>query len=474
MTEASYLDLPASELRKRNTLLKKDREAGLSGEEFEKKIRPLIKDDESIVAVTLCFADLEGKFHLLDYNKDYFFKSADNLTFDGSSIKGFSDLHESDLRLFPDWTSFRWLPASIFGSGKVLMFAFIGGQDGSLYDGDMRARLATLLKQLKQEKNQLVFMAPEIEGHLLSGVDAEQQYFRKIKTFELATKSGYFSSLPHDDLRMYIDELARALGMLGFENEKDHPEVAPAEFELNYRYTEALGAADQILLYKLIARQIAKSKGYTACFLPKPIVGINGNGMHTNISISENGKNIFYDGQKQGNISDTGNYFAAGILGHAKELCLVMNSSVNAFRRLDPHFEAPNDIKMSSNDRSSMIRIPLGNENSARLEIRSPSPDASPYLLTYSLIKAGLEGIENNMSIPELVEKLPSSIHEALEIYLQSSFMKSILGESVHRKYAELKVLVADRSPRELGTVVKTTELIFHHEIRNQYLWGQF
>jgi len=474
MPESLYIDLSPAELQKRNLLLKRDREAGFSSEVFAEKLIPELRNDQSVRAVTVCFCDLEGKLHLLDYNKDFFLGALDNLTFDGSSIKGFSEQHESDLRLYVDWTSFRWLPASVFGPGKVMVFAKVANQDGSDYESDMRAMLAQLLQKLKEEKNMKVLAAPEIEGFLLKGVDAEQMYSESTP-FEMATRGGYFSSLPQDDLRLFIDAFAQAKLMLGFENEKDHPEVAPAQFELNYKYTEALGAADQILLYKLVARQVAKSMGYTACFLPKPLVGINGSGMHTNMSLAQDGKNIFFDGTDHDNLSKAGRNFAAGILTYGKELCLSICSSVNAYRRLDPHYEAPNEIKMSAKDRGSMVRIPVGNEKSARIEVRSVAPDSNPYLVLFTLIKAGLAGIDKQMKVPAgEVQKLPGSILEAIDFFEHSEFMKSILGESVHRKYLQLKKMVADRSPRELGSFVKSGEVIFHHEIRNQFLWSRF
>ncbi|MDP2690871.1 MAG: glutamine synthetase family protein [bacterium] len=474
MTESIYIDLPAGELQKRNLLLKRDREAGHSEDMFKEKLVPTLKEDSRIRAVTICFTDLEGKLHLLDYNKDFFLDSLDNLTFDGSSIKGFTELNQSDLRLFPDWTSFRWLPASVFGPGKVLVFGRIANQDGSDFEGDMRTMLGKQLKEMRKDNNTRVFVAPEIEGFLLEGVDAEQ-HFSEAKPFQLATISGYYSSLPQDDLRLFIDTFAQVQLMLGFENEKDHPEVAPSQFELNFKYTDAIDTGDNILLYKLAARQVAKSMGFTASFLPKPIAGINGSGMHTNISICQDGKNVFYDGSDKDNLSQMGRQFASGILHYGKELCLIMNSSVNAYRRLDPNFEAPNEIKMSDKDRGSMVRIPVGNERSARIEVRTVAPDSNPYLMMVALIKAGLEGIEKRMTPPAgEVEILPSSIHEALVCFEKGEFVKSALGENNHRKYAELKQDVANRSAREHGTFVKTGEVIYHHEVTNQYLWSQF
>lgn len=473
MVDGNYIDLSVDDLQKRNLSLKKDREAGMSSEAFAEKLIPVLQDEKGVRAVTLCFADLEGKLHLLDYNKDFFLNSMDNLTFDGSSINGFTELNQSDLRLFPDWTSFKWLPSNIFGPGKILLFGTIANQDGTPYEGDMRLQLNNLLKELRTEKDMRVLVAPEIEGFLLDGVDAEQ-HFSEENPFELATISGYFSSLPQDDLRLFIDTFAQVLGMLGYENEKDHPEVAPSQFELNFRYTDAIATADNILLYKLVARQVAKSMGYTASFLPKPFATMNGSGMHTNMSLAIDGKNIFFDASDPDNLSREGRQFAAGILQHGEELCLLMNPSVNAYRRLDPNYEAPNEIKMSSKDRGSMVRIPVGNEKSARIEVRTVAPDANPYLTFYSFIKCGLRGMENEAAVPNGGQILPENIHSALDLYRQGDYLKSVLGKSVHRKYAELKQGVANRAAREHGSFVKTGEVLFHHEVTNQYLWGQY
>lgn len=469
-----YIDLHPFELQKRNILLKRDREAGYTSEAFADRLIPMLRDDKSVRAVTICFADLEGKLHLLDYNKEFFLNSLDNLTFDGSSIKGFTEQKQSDLRLYPDWTSFRWLPASLFGPGKVLIFGRVANQDSSDYESDLRTKLMRFCQELKKDKGMTVLAAPEIEGFILKGIDAEQE-FSEEHPFELVTKGGYFSALPQDPLRIFIDTFAQAKLMLGFENEKDHPEVAPSQYELNYRYTEAIGAADQILLYKLVARQVAKSMGYTACFLPKPFSGINGSGMHTNMSVAQDGKNIFYDASSADNLSAFGHHFACGILAHGKELCLVVSSSVNAYRRLDPHFEAPNQIKMSAKDRGSMIRIPIGNERSARIEVRVVAPDSNPYLVLYSLAKAGLHGVEKKMGLPQGdIEELPGCIQDSIELFKAGDFMKSILGQSNFNKYVKLKEDVAMRASKELGTFVKTGEVIFHHEVRNQYLWSKF
>jgi len=310
-----------------------------------------------------------------------------------------------------------------------------------------------------------------------------EQIFDEDKGFDLATMSGYYNSLPQDTLRLFMDKFAEVQRALGFENEKDHPEVAPAQFELNFKYSVALDTADQIQLYKLLARQVAKSMGYTACFLPKPIQNLNGNGMHTNLSISKDGVNMFYDGNGDQNLSESARRFTTGVLYYAKDLCLTMNASVNSYRRLDPNYEAPNAIKTSPTDRGSMVRIPIGNAKSARIEVRTVAPDVNPYLSIFSIVEAGLKGMnatdtELNEMMNEVYEGeteiLPVDIYEALEHFETSEFIKEVMGEENQTKYAGLKRDAANRSPRNLGSKVKTGEVLYHHEVTNQLLWDDF
>jgi glutamine synthetase len=253
--------------------------------------------------------------------------------------------------------------------------------------------------------------------------------------------------------------------------------VAPSQFEMNYGYTEALMAADQIQLYKLICRQVAAKMDMTASFLPKPMTGVNGNGMHTNMSLARNGKNLFYDKAGEDGITALAWDFIDRILNNGQEICLMLNSSVNAYRRLDPHFEAPNQIKASAINRGAMVRIPLGNERSARIEVRSVAPDANPYLVIYSLLRTGLEGPpsnEDNETKRTRTKFLPDNIHDAIRLFKGSQFAATLLGEDVHAKYTELKQASADRCPKALGSQVKVSEIQFHHEVTNQYLWGMF
>ena len=259
---------------------------------------------------------------------------------------------------------------------------------------------------------------------------------------------------------------------MGFANEKDHPEVAPSQFEINYSYTEASIAADQIVLYKLIARQVADKLGMTASFLPKPVTGVNGSGMHTNLSVTKDGKNIFYGTGAEG-LSDVGWQFIDRILTSANDTCLALNASVNAYRRLDPHFEAPNQINASPVNRGAMVRIPIGNEKSARIEVRSVAPDANPYLVLYTLLKTGLEGpIAQGVRSQE--SYLPDNIYTAIENFRNSEYNVTLFGEEVVGKYADLKQASADRCPRLLGTLIKRAEIQFHHEVYNQALWTRF
>ncbi len=432
--------------------------------------------EKRIKAVTVCFSDIEGRLHMLDYNKQFFLDSLSNLTFDGSSIRGFSELHESDLRLVVDWTSITFLPSDIFGPGKVLVFANICGRDLTPYESDFRGRLQQYAATIKKKDGLEAFMAPEIEGFLMEGVDAEQKFDSNVG-FSLTSTGGYYHSLPLDVLRQFIDRTAEAIRAMGFKNEKDHAEVAPSQFEINFSYTDVVRACDQILIYKLVCRQVAEQMGMTATFLPKPRQNINGCGMHTNLSLAKNGKNIFYDPKGDEGLSKVGWEFVGRLLNRAPELCLTFNSSVNAYRRLDPNFEAPNQIKVSGSDRGSMIRIPLANEKTARIEVRSVAPDSNPYLALYAIIKTGIEDVspkDDKADKRPRLRFLPGTIGDAIRIFKASDYMTTLLGESAKGKYVDWKVEVANRNPRELGTKVKGTEVLFHHEVTNQYLWNQF
>lgn len=467
----NFLELPYDELEEMNLSFKQKREK-TDPRKLEEEMRAYLIKEKRLKAVTLCFTDIEGKFHMLDYDKKFLLESSDNLTFDGSSIRGFTAQSESDLRLFIDWSSIVWLPADVFGPGKIFIFANILNREKAQYTSDFRGLLQEYTRELKKKEGLTPFASAEIEGFLLEGVNAEQQYNQE-RGFQLVTMGGYYHSLPLDRLRQFIDASAEAQRAMGFRNEKDHPEVAPSQFEMNFSYAEAIRAADQIQLYKLVCRQIANKMGHTASFLPKPLVGINGSGMHTNFSLARNGKNIFYDKTGPEGLSKFAWDFVSKVLYHAEDICLVLNSSVNAYRRLDPHFEAPNQIKVSPIDRGSMIRIPVGNEKTARIEVRSVAPDANPYLVLYTLIKTGLdEGKVQNSQSKE--RYLPGNINDAIEFFEKSDFITKIFGKENKSKYMHFKKASAGRCARELGTRVKSPEVSFHHEVTNQVLWNAF
>jgi glutamine synthetase len=470
----NFLALSYEELEELNLAAKKQRQDRVAAHKIQEERIKYLTDEKRVKAVTVLFSDLEGRLHMLDYDKKFLIKSWDNLTFDGSSIRGFTAQRESDLRLAMDWSAFYFAPADVFGSGKVLVFGEVIDKDGSPYSADIRGVLKGFAEEQYKKEGYTLNAANEIEGFLFNGVDAEARYNETGK-FEYVNTGGYYHSLPSDPLRTFIDTTAEVQRAMGFQNEKDHPEVAPSQFEINYGYGEVVAAADQIQLYKLICRQVATKMGLTACFLPKPVVGVNGNGMHTNVSISQKGKNLCWDPKGEEKLSKFGWSFVDRILTHGNDICLLLNASVNAYRRLDPHFEAPNQIKASAVDRGSMIRIPIGNEKSMRVEVRSVAPDANPYLVMHSIFKTGIEGDTAKIKNLRQAERyLPDNIYTALDHFRSAEWTTKLLGEDVKGRYADLKQTAADRCARSLGTFVKTPEVQFHHEVYNQFLWNMF
>ena len=470
----NFLALSYEELEELNLKAKSDRLNRVSPDQIREERLKYLTDEKRIKAVTVLFSDLEGRLHLLDYDKKFLISSYDNLTFDGSSIRGFTAQKESDLRLGIDWAAFYWVPADVFGNGKVLVFGTVIDKSGEPYAGDLRGVLKNYSDKLFAEKGYTLNAANEIEGFLFQGTDAERK-FNTTGRFDFVNTGGYYHSLPLDPLRRFIDTAAEVQRAMGFQNEKDHPEVAPSQFEINYSYGEVVAAADQIQLYKLLARQVANNMGFTASFLPKPVVGVNGSGMHTNMSITKGKTNLFWDPEGQEKLSSFGWEYIDRILTHALDICLILNPSVNAYRRLDPHFEAPNQIKASATDRGSMIRVPIGNSKSMRVEVRSVGPDANPYLVLYSLFKTGIDGSIGDIdNLRQAHRYLPDNIYSAIDDFSASSWVADILGADVQGRFSDLKRAAADRSPRQLGTFVKSSEVQYHHEVYNQALWSNF
>src|SRR5258705_5047447 len=250
----NFLSLSYDELEQLNLKAKEQRQKRVAAHKIQEERIKYLTDEKRIKAVTVLFSDLEGRLHMLDYDKKFLVKSWDNLTFDGSSIRGFTAQRESDLRLGIDWSAFYWAPADVFGAGKVLVFGEVIDKNGTTYSADIRGVLKQFSQDLYDKQGYTLNAANEIEGFLFEGIDAERTY-HDTESFEYVNNGGYYHSLPGDPLREFIDTTAEVQRAMGFENEKDHPEVAPSQFEINYSYGEAVGAADQIQPFKLICRQ---------------------------------------------------------------------------------------------------------------------------------------------------------------------------------------------------------------------------
>src|ERR1700680_1696755 len=252
----NFLALSYDELEDLNIKAKEQRRNRVASHKVQEDRLKYLTDEKRIKAVTVLFSDLEGRLHMRDYDKKFLLKCWDNLTFDGSSIRGFTAQRESDLRLGIDWSAFYFAPADVFGSGKVLVFGEVIDKDGSPYSADIRGVLQGFGEEQHKKEGYTLNAANEIEGFLFNGVDAEARYNETGK-FEHVNTGGYYHSLPSDPRRTFIDTTAEVQRAMGFQNEKDHPEVAPSQFEINYGYGEVVAAADQIQLYKLICRQVA-------------------------------------------------------------------------------------------------------------------------------------------------------------------------------------------------------------------------
>src|ERR1700709_1388332 len=255
-----FLEIPYAKLEEMNLEAKEERLARRPADVVREQRMRYLNDEKRIKAVTVCFTDLEGRLHMLDYDKKFLLKSADNLTFDGSSIRGFSRQQESDLRLAIDWPAFYWLPSDIFGPGKVLVFGEVRERDGSPYSADMRALLKGYAAKPDAQDGLVARAANEIEGFLFRGRDAERCY-HETGRFDFISTGGYYHSLPGDALRQFIDTAAEVQRAMGFANEKDHPEVAPSQFEMNYSYTEASVVQDRGREYNPISRQVPAPQG---------------------------------------------------------------------------------------------------------------------------------------------------------------------------------------------------------------------
>jgi glutamine synthetase len=377
----------------------------------------------------------------------------EGMGFDGSSIEGFSRIEESDMIAKPDPTTFQILPWRPDDQPVARMFCDILLPDGTPYQGDPRYVLKRMLAKAA-EKGYTYYAGPELEFF----------YFANNEYPEVIDKAGYFDTTPLDkgaDLRR---ETIFAMEKMGIRVEYSHHEVADSQHEIDLRYDEGLKMADKTMTYRVAVKEIARQAGLHATFMPKPIFGINGSGMHTHQSLFTGSKNSFYDPKDQYHLSAVGKSYIAGILAHAREITAVCNQWVNSYKRLVPGYEAPVYIAWARRNRSALVRVPMykpGKEAATRIEYRAPDPACNPYLAFAVMLAAGLKGIENNYTLAEPVEidiyhmteaerqkmgikSLPGSLYEAIEEVEKSEVVKEALGDHIFNKFLENKKIEWD------------------------------
>jgi len=378
----------------------------------------------------------------------------EGMGFDGSSIEGFARIHESDMVAMPDPKTFQFLPWRPDERPVARMFCDVLNPEGTPYTGDPRFAFKNLLNSIAK-KGYTYFIGPELEYF----------YFKDSVAPQGIDKGGYFDSRPLDlgsDLRR---ETIFALQDCGVQVEYSHHEVAPSQHEIDLRYDEGLKMADKTMTYRLVVKEIARKFGYYATFMPKPIFGENGSGMHVHQSLFDGKKNLFFDGSDKYNLSNLGKSYIAGIMKHAREIIAVTNQWVNSYKRLVPGYEAPVYISWARRNRSAMIRVPMykpGKELATRMEFRAPDPSCNPYLAFSVMLAAGLKGIEEGYDLPEPIEDdifemsdaekkergietLPGNLYEAILAVENSELVKSALGEHIFNKFIENKKIEWDK-----------------------------
>jgi glutamine synthetase len=377
----------------------------------------------------------------------------EGMGFDGSSIEGFARIHESDMIAKPDPTTFQLLPWRSGERPVARMFCDVLNPDGTPYEGDPRYIFKRLLETVA-DQGYTYYLGPELEYF----------YFADNTSTEIIDTGGYFDSRPLDlagDLRR---ETIFALQDIGIQVEYSHHEVAPSQHEIDLRYDEGLKMADKTMTYRLVVKEIARQHGYHATFMPKPIFGENGSGMHVHQSLFKGKKNAFYDAKDKYNLSDIGKHYIAGILRHAPEITVVTNQWVNSYKRLVPGYEAPVYVSWARRNRSAMVRVPMykpGKEAATRMEFRSPDPSCNPYLAFAVMLGAGLEGIANKYELPDPIEEdifemnpaerkaygitdLPGNLYAAILEAEKSDLVKKVLGDHIFEKFIENKKIEWD------------------------------
>ena len=403
--------------------------------------------EEDVKFIRLQFTDIFGQLKNVAITASQIEKAVNNqCMFDGSSIEGFVRIDESDQYLYPDLKSFRifpWRPSH----GKVArLICDVYNPDGTPFVGDPRYVLKKVLQKARDMGYDAFNVGPEAEFFLFQTDDEGKP------TTKTNDEAGYFDLGPLDHGESTRREICLALEQMGFEIEASHHEVAEGQHEIDFKYAGALHTADNIMTFKLAVKTLAQKNGLHATFMPKPIFGINGSGMHTNMSLFRDGKNAFYDPSDPRGLSKEAYSFIAGILAHVKGMAAITNPLVNSYKRLVPGYEAPCYLAWSASNRSALIRIPASRGQSTRVELRSPDPACNPYLAFGLVLAAGLDGIENRMQLcgpvnrnlfelepPEAaglgLEVLPATLEEAVDAARQSPFLAKYLPEGLAQRY---------------------------------------
>ncbi len=411
--------------------------------------------DNKIKFIRLWFTDVQGMLKSFSITVEELEGAlSEGMGFDGSSIEGFSRIEESDVIAMPDPGTFQILPWSPQENGVARMFCDVLEPEGQHFEGDPRWVLKRTLKKAS-DLGYTYYVGPELEYF----------YFRTDRSPEILDKGGYFDLTVKDvasDLRRTTILYLEAMG-IGVEY--SHHEVAPSQHEIDLRYTDALTMADNAMTYRMIVKEVANKNGVYATFMPKPIFGENGSGMHTHQSLFKGDRNVFFDAKDKYHLSVEAKYFIAGLLKHSREICAITNQWVNSYKRLVPGYEAPVYISWARRNRSTMIRVPMykpGKEKATRIELRCPDPACNPYLAFSVMLAAGLEGIKNKYPLSDPVEEnifewdvkkreaagietLPDNLFEAVKYMEKSSLVKETLGDHVFEKFIDNKQIEWDR-----------------------------
>src|SRR5438309_328094 len=410
-----------------------------------------IVEERDIRFIRLWFTDILGQLKSFSINREELDDAFEGgMGFDGSSITGFNAIEESDMIAMPDAQTFRilpWRPEDDGGVGRV--FCDIVTPDRQPYEGDPRHVLRRALQRASDMGFDVFNVGPELEFFL----------FRDDKGTEVLDRGGYFDLTTLDAGSDVRRDIVLALDRLGIHVEYTQHEVGPSQHEIDMRYADALKMADDCMTYRITVKEYAMKYGWHATFMPKPIFGENGSGMHTHQSLFKDGHNAFYDADDQYFLSDTAKCFIAGQLKHAREISSIFAQWVNSYKRLVPGYEAPVYCAWSRRNRSALVRVPLyhpGKEQATRMELRCPDPACNPYLTFAALLMAGLEGIEKGYELPEPMEKnlydlapderrrlgieqLPETLGEAVEEMAGSALLERALGEHVFSRYVDIK-----------------------------------